>query len=293
MQRTNISWTEMTWNPVTGCSKVSAGCQNCYAEAVAKRFWGERKFTDVQCHEDRLEEPMRRKKPTKIFVNSMSDLFHPDVSFAFIQEVFETMFVADQHKYQILTKRPDIMVEYFKYLDECFCKDTDGPTWSEEPSQHIHLGTSISTQEDANKNIPLLLQTPAAVGFLSVEPMLEGMDLTRIPTGSWAYGKVDVMSGFLCGDEPDDIFDFDADPRGGVLKPADEWERGEFIIDWVIIGCESGPNRRPCKLEWIESLIDQCDAANVPVFVKQIEINGKVNHNPEEWPEQFRRRELP
>src|SRR6185369_17443124 len=128
-----IEWTEHTWNPVTGCSKVSPGCAHCYAETVALRFWPtqyplvplptnhasdlphyrQREFTDVQCHEDRLDQPLRRKKPTTYFVNSMSDLFHEDVPDEFIDRVFAVMALASQHTFQVLTKRADRMRQWF------------------------------------------------------------------------------------------------------------------------------------------------------------------------------------
>src|SRR3990172_7888541 len=106
MAQSKIEWTDAVWNPVTGCTKVSPGCKNCYAETVAKRFWKDRKFTDVQMHEDRLEQPLHWKKPRMIFVNSMSDLFHEDVPVEFIAKVFNTMYRNQRHIYQILTKRP-------------------------------------------------------------------------------------------------------------------------------------------------------------------------------------------
>jgi protein gp37 len=107
MGDTSIEWTDKVWNPVSGCTKVSQGCKNCYAERVANRWWGDRKFTDVQIHPERLNQPLKWRKPSRIFVNSMSDLFHEDVPASFIDQVFATMSIAYTHTFQILTKRPD------------------------------------------------------------------------------------------------------------------------------------------------------------------------------------------
>ena len=109
---TKIEWTDKVWNPVTGCTKVSQGCKNCYAERIAERFWGERKFTDVKCHPERLDIPLHWRKPRRVFVNSMSDLFHEDVPFEFIDRVFAHMGRTQHHTYQILTKRPKLMHDY-------------------------------------------------------------------------------------------------------------------------------------------------------------------------------------
>ena len=276
---TKIPWTDESWNPVTGCKKIAAGCRNCYAETMAKRFWGKRKFTDVQCHEDRLDIPLHWRKPRKIFVCSMSDLFHEDVSFEIIDQIHAVIALCPQHTFQILTKRIERATEYYMtrtaiddscrvdrmpqwynvltgWLDEGH-KGYLGRNWDEcekaaeqtdfnnELPPNLWLGTSISTQADADKNIPILLKIPAAVRFLSLEPMLESICLSN------------------------------------------------YKIDQVIIGCESGPKRRPCKLEWIEDAVEQCVAASVPVFVKQLEIGGKVSKNPKEWPAWVRRQEYP
>ena len=107
---TTIEWTERTWNPVTGCTKVSQGCKNCYAERIADRFW-DRPFTEVRCHPDRLQHPATVRAPTKFFVNSMSDLFHPDVPLEFIRQVFDVMVACRRHTFQVLTKRSKRLLE--------------------------------------------------------------------------------------------------------------------------------------------------------------------------------------
>ena len=285
---TTIEWTDKTWNPVTGCTKVSAGCKNCYAEAIADRFFAKqyppnpdgspRKFTDVRCHPDRLMQPLRWKDPANCFVNSMSDLFHEDVPDQFITDILGVMFLAHWVRFQILTKRPARMLAYFAKGDhgifeqfirirdqggmaprEVFraldLKHRDGHFIGQWPLPNVWLGVSVENQIQAHQRIPLLLATPAAVRFLSVEPMLEAIDLTAI--------KRTHAEGFM--------------------RPLD----GRFrTINWVICGGESGPDARPFNLAWAESLLDQCKAAGVPFFMKQI------GSNPE-WPNEYWKGLLP
>jgi protein gp37 len=231
--KTSIEWTDAVWNPVTGCTKVSAGCRNCYAESIAKRFWGDRKFTEVQCHPDRLDEPLHWKKPSLVFVNSMSDLFHKDVPDEFIERIFSTMYNAKQHIFQILTKRPKRMLDFISrsaYL-------------SNNPPPNIWLGVSVEDQNTAEERIPDLLYTPAAVHFVSCEPLLENIDLQL-------------------------------EGRNFRILELNQH------IDWVIAGCESGPKRRPANADWLRSLQRQCNRASVPFFLKQMEVDGKVQRMP-------------
>ncbi len=172
---TNIQWTDETWNPTTGCNKVSQGCKNCYAEKMHKRLQhiAPHKYTKgfsegVETHEDELQKPLKWKKSKKIFVNSMSDLFHEDVPFDFIDRVFALMAICPQHTFQILTKRIERLLEW--------SKNYDGPVF---PLSNVWIGTSVEDQQTANKRIPLLLQVPAAVRFLSCEPLLEWIDLNK------------------------------------------------------------------------------------------------------------------
>ena len=167
MSKSKIEWTEATWNPVTGCTKVSAGCKNCYAERMSRRLqaMGNRNYANgfaVTEHPHMLDKPTRWRKPQRIFVNSMSDLFHPEVSFAFIQAVFQTMRDADHHVYQVLTKRPERMLEYVT-------------AYEVEPlPPHIWLGTSVEQRRWCSR-IDTLRRVPAAVRFLSLEPLLEDL----------------------------------------------------------------------------------------------------------------------
>lgn len=163
-----IEWTDTTWNPVTGCIKISHGCKNCYAERMAKRLkaMGQFRYVNgfkITLQEDLIEQPLQWKKPRFVFVNSMSDLFHPEVPDHFIIKVFETMNKASWHKFQVLTKRSDRLLEISKKLP-----------WSE----NIWMGVSVENS-DYIFRINHLRQVPAAVRFLSVEPLLGPM--TRLP----------------------------------------------------------------------------------------------------------------
>lgn len=190
MQHTNIEWTATknpdgtiskgyVWNPVTGCSKVSAGCKNCYAEAIANRFWGERKFTDVQIHPNKLSEPFKKKKRGIVFVNSMSDLFHPAVPDEFIIRLWLSMACAPWHTFIILTKRPQRMFQFFKEA-----KQTLPNVW---------LGVSVENQDAINGRIPFLLKTPAAKRIVSVEPMLSFVDFFSF--------DLKMLDWIICGGE--------------------------------------------------------------------------------------------
>ncbi len=249
-----IEWTDQTWNPVVGCTLVSEGCRNCYAMRQAHRFNGTvAKYAGttqagprgplwtgrVNLEEAELEKPLRGKKPRRVFVCSMSDLFHPDVPFEFIAEVFTVMGQATQHTYQVLTKRPELMTDFqlwnlgwpvdgYEYSPEREMKET----WP-----NIWLGTSVEDQATADERIPYLLRCPASVRFVSYEPALGPV---RFRTG--IYSRL--------GDEA---------PRGTSLDG----------IHWMIAGGESGPGARPAHPDWFRSIRDQCQAAGVPFFFKQ------------------------
>lgn len=297
---TKIPWTEKTWNPVVGCSKIAVGCKNCYAERMAARLqqmaiaeYETRKDTDptiipqqikgkgryvdvidqkgrwnghVSCCEERLSIPLHWRKPRKIFVCSMSDLFHPSVPFGFIEKVIAVIEQCPQHDFQILTKRPQIMLDYFNSL---------GKRFELSCCQNLWLGTSISTQADADKNIPILLQIPAAVRFVSLEPMLEPIDLRCLIIGPRRRCVFDCLRASAASE--------DGVMVDTKIKP----------LDWAIIGCESGPGARLCSLEDIRDAVRQCKEANVPVFVKQVPVNGKCNKNLDEWPVDLRIQEYP
>ena len=254
-----IEWTDATWSPVTGCTPISEGCQNCYAQRMAKRLAGrcgypaEEPFR-VTLHPERLDEPLKWKKPRKVFVCSMGDLFHEDVPDEFVWKVFDVMFEAggDKHIYLILTKRPERMHKFIRNIED----------WDSSEAPHIWLGVTAENQQRADERIPILLQIPAAVRFISVEPMLGPIRLQRdwlMCPGGAEYGHgmslTRVHAGGCC----------DRHPR----------------IHWVICGSESGPNHRKTKIEWIRDLREQCISANVPFFLKQMEINGRMVKMPE------------
>lgn len=278
---TKIEWTNETWNPVTGCTKISPGCKNCYAERMARRLAGRYGYPeaphhfDVTLQPDRLDQPKRWKKPRRVFVCSMGDLFHEDAD-DFLYDVWKAMLAADWHTFQILTKRPDWMADYLSMCYEIF--------WEIKPPSHIWLGTTTEDQKRANERIPALLHAPAPVRFVSVEPMLGPVNLSESMHRHEAIDKTSPSGKQLwrciqCGEE----------------TPAPcKWPYHQCrTLDWVIIGCESGPGRRFMAWEWAIDLVEQCKVAGVPVFVKQIEVKGKVSHDMSEWPEELRVREYP
>lgn len=233
--RTAIEWTEATWNPTTGCDRVSPGCDHCYALTLAKRLKaaGNPRYQQdrsprssgpgfgLTLHWDKLEEPLRWRRQRLIFVDSMSDLFHKDVLEAFVRRVFRTMAATARHTYQILTKRTGRMASIVRRVQP-------------NPLSNVWLGTSVENQRWAGIRIPKLLKTPAAVRFLSCEPLLGPLDLRR----------------FLA-----------ANPR--TESP------GGPGLHWIIVGGESGPGHRPMDVSWVRSLRDQCLAAGIPCFFKQ------------------------
>lgn len=248
--KTKIEWTDATWNPVTGCTKVSAGCAHCYAERMFKRPYPGRDFTDVRTHPERLDWPLRWRgskqaraegRPSRIFVNSMSDLFHESVSKEFIADVVVTM-SRSKHVFQILTKRPHRMLALFGNLKARWGPfDNPIPGDAERyPLPNVWLGVSVEDQATADERIPLLLQTSADVRFVSYEPALRPVDFRKwIPAFA------------------------------GMTNESHAREGGHPLLDWLIAGGESGPKARPSHPDWFRSARDQCQAAGVPFFFKQ------------------------
>lgn len=259
MNKTTIEWTDYTWNPVTGCTKVSQGCKFCYAEGLFKRFgdhvWGH-KFTNVTMHPERVIEPNKmiaKIRGKKVFVCDMSDLFHEKVTDQFIARVFRTMSQCPDTIFQVLTKRVERAVEFYSkvkfgnaVIDMCetfgLTQNGDRVPW---PLPNVWIGTSCEDQKTADERIPLLLQIPAAVRFLSCEPLLGPIDIS-----SWLYPKEFI---------------------GMPVESYDErWHSNlQNDIHWVIAGGESGHKARPMHPDWARSLRDQCAAAGVPFFFKQ------------------------
>jgi protein gp37 len=270
----SIEWTDATWSPTLGCLKVSAGCEHCYAIRNAYRqehffkrpdYQGlTRKLPDgslnwtgtVRMLPERLRLPLSWTKPRRIFVDSMSDLFHDQVPDDFIDQVFATMAWSARHTYQILTKRPERMLRYLTTPDRltlienarcdtcvrsgglCGYPGDDCGLLADTvlALPNVWLGVSVENQATADERIPLLLQTPAAVRFLSCEPLLGPVDLAHVIDPHWPDAlNVNAFRG----------------------------------IDWVIAGGESGPDFRPMDLDWARSLRDQCQAAGVAFHFKQ------------------------
>lgn len=246
--KSKIQWTDATLNPVTGCTPIAAGCKNCYAKDMHKRLTAmgspkyQHPFNEVQCHSDVMAQALRWKKPRRIFINSMSDLFHEDVPAKFIYECFRVMSQCPQHTFQILTKRPDRMAYIALQV-------WGSDEWNLD---NVWLGYSASNQKDLDEGSLYLLETPAAVRFLSLEPLCGTIDLSKL------------------------ISD------GGCPACADEaFPCSESSIDLVIVGAESGANARPMDLNWVRSIRDQCVAAGTPFFFKQQMVNGKMVNMPE------------
>ena len=259
---TKIEWATHSWNPVTGCTKVSAGCDHCYAATFAERWRGipghpyEQGF-DLKLWPERLALPIRWTKPREIFVNSMSDLFHADVPEDFIWQVFAAMSSAQQHRFMVLTKRPQRMkriltredwyprlmagaADVARIMGIADIETTDHLTW---PLPNVWLGTSVENQEAAYR-IDWLVKTPAVVRFLSCEPLLGPLDLS-----DWLWSEY-VASDF----------------GNTAIEPRE-------AINWIITGGESGPGYRPLNLDWVRSIRDQCQGAGVAFFHKQ---NGGI-----------------
>ena len=249
---TSIAWTEKSWNPVVGCTKVSAGCVNCYAHREHNRIhqlWKDgrrpsapqqyhRPFNEIQLMPQRLEDPKRWRKPTMIFVNSWSDLFHEAVPQEFIEQVLDVIAACPRHTFQVLTKRPErLYVAMSQWLER------------NEVPKNLWLGVTAENQEQAEKRIPVLLSVPAQIHWVSAEPLLGPMQIRK-----WLQPSI---------------------------------ERGSSL-NWCVTGAESGTGRRPVDPDWVRSLRDQCVEASVPFFFKQwsgyrpksngCELDGRIWH---------------
>ena len=278
---TKIPWTEKTNNPFVGCDKVSLGCQNCYAEKMAMRLcaMGQEKYFPVVTPNgwtgktnfvsSELDKLFQWKKPCMIFMVSMGDLFHEANEIDDIARVVAAMFLNQRHTFQVLTKRPEralfvlnneeFWFSYHKYcnsLHDKFIKPLEQELYfydeikNEWPLKNVWLGVTVENQAMADTRIPLLLQIPAVKRFVSIEPMLESVDLTSIKGNAWAaYQVLRLITG-----------------AGDSDRPA---------LDWVIVGAESGPKRRPFNEEWACVIKNQCIRNNVPFFYKQKYIGNK------------------
>ncbi len=268
--KTKIEWTDEVWNPIAGCSIKSSGCDNCYAMTMAHRLEamglpkyqgttrksGNRTIWTGKINFDgnALLNPLLWKKPRRIFVNSMSDLFHENVKDEWIDQVFAVMGLCPQHTFQILTKRPERMRDYINSRKKniymagqwIYAPNNETPMFS-WPFKNVWLGVSVEDQKTADERIPYLFDTPAALRWISAEPLLGTIDL-------WEW-----------------LPDRELDEVGG--------------IDWVVVGGESGPKSRPMHPNWARSLRDQCKAAGVAYFFKQwgewISVYDRDNDDPD------------
>lgn len=288
---TKIEWTDETWSPVTGCTQISEGCKNCYAKRMSKRLAGRCGYPKdepflVTTHSSRLFKPFHWKKPKRIFVCSMGDLFHKSVENEFIAAVFGVMAANPQHIFLILTKRPDRMLEWFRIIQ----KQEDGPSlecafqaWNDEAINHpegfsgpihrhgpapdapwplpnVHIGVTAENQSRADERIPVLLQIPAAKRFVSCEPLLGPINFDSNLGGTrWIGGQRG------CGATHSHSTGHD-----GCRQPHHHHDdRCNHGLNQVIVGAETGPGKRAMELDWARSLRDQCQITNTPFFFKK------------------------
>lgn len=306
MGKTKIEWANKVWNPLRGCSRVSPGCENCYAERIAARFsWpavfipdnhfshelnepagpfhgtatmtqaGPRWTGNVFFIEDKLYDPLRWRAPARIFVNSMSDLFHEKVEDHWIDKIFAIMAIAKKHTFQILTKRPERMRDYMfssgglrsRVIESLIKKPTwlgyprgrsfpsNIPHW---PLPNVWLGVSVEDQYAADKRIPILLDTPAAIRWISAEPLLGPVDLSGYMPYAFASSRFP-----------------------------------EAKLGWCVVGGESGPGARPMDLEWAKAIRRQCASGGVPFFMKQLGGASSKMTDLKDIPKEIRVREYP
>jgi len=287
-----IEWTDEVLNVVTGCSHSGMpGCDNCYARRMANRLRGRFGYPAdepfrVTFHEDKLDKPLHWKKPRRIFVSSMGDLFHKDVRKGWLFHILDTIDRCPQHTFMLLTKRPERIMPMLYGGSPRYFSDTDY-------LRNLHLGVSVSTQDDADRLIPTLLQIPAAVRFVSYEPALGPVDFRPyFPTEYWCFcGYVGNDTGEdyceKCGEEfgageecqhcAHDIYDSSC-PECGGINEFGHWDTGPLDVrpprlNGIIAGCESGPKRRPAKYKWFRDVKDQCVESGTPFFLKQMEFN--------------------
>lgn len=313
---TGISYLDEVWQPVTGCTPCSPGCENCYAATMAQtgRLRNHRRYKglatckagpsglhvgkwtgEVRCNEEDLTQPLKWRKSRRVGCCFMGDLFHPDVPDAFLDKVFAVMALCPQHQFVVCTKRAERMREYLtgrglhNRIERAAEEFTTGqPSFSGKvilpalPFPGVHLGVTVESHEQLGR-AAILCKTPAAHRWLSIEPMLDYPDLTPWLTSCEECGNAGSTS--LFGHRP---------PGDGLNLCRDACDRDEGPgIDLAILGCESGPNRRPCNLDWVRQVIDDCDAAGVALYVKQLNIDGKVVTDPARFPADLRQRELP
>lgn len=299
----SIEWTDATWSPVVGCSRVSPGCDGCYAVSMTRRLaaMGQEKYAGLvnpgkwhfngvaRLHTPDLDKPLRWRKPRRVFVNPMSDLFHEELSFEQIAAVLGVVAACPHLTFQVLTKRPEVAAEWYAWIASV--RETEGSVGhfaeralgleGQESARHfaavnaailrddwplpnLVLGTSVENQPTADLRIPEIFRCPAAVHFVSYEPALRPVDFThirerRFPTEphireSW----IDALAGKRYHYR-----------RADALSTEGYYQNDLPRLDWIIAGGESGPGARPPQAEWFRSVRDQCLEAGVPFFFKQ------------------------
>jgi len=304
-EETKIQWADHTFNPWIGCAKVSPGCEHCYAEALMDTRWGKARWgqagTRVRTSDANWRLPLKWNRAAekagerrRVFCASLCDVFEENKKVArWRYQLADLIFWTEHLAWLILTKRPENIKKLWRL--EYGANEQYLP-------RNVWLGVSVENQEQADKRIPLLLQCPAAVRFVSVEPLLGPVDLDNVTFSKWTRGSVLEGGGIT------------TEPRcmGQTIPNC-----SVPVVDWVIVGGESGPNARPCSIEWIRSIRDQCKAAGVPCFIKQIgreaydlagdhlmangeppvgtylDLHDSKGGDPTEWPEDLRVREFP
>lgn len=266
---TKIEWCDETLNPFAGCSKISEGCRNCYAEKMAKRLKaiGLKMYQDVTDNNGwtgnigydlkQMEKAVNWKKSKRIFIGSMGDVFHSKMSVLFQSDMIDYISSMPRHEFILCTKRPDNALAFFEWLNEALiCDGHEGL----DCIKNLTLLISVENQEQAAERIPIQWQCRKYVGKLglSIEPMLEKIDFYKV--------------------------------SGAMPHKGHPWLNGPILsdIDWIIFGVETGPGRRSCSVEDMDYTIRQCLSVKVPVFVKSIEVNGKVEKDISKLPEHLR-----
>lgn len=326
--KSDIEWTDASWTPIraknlkTGklgwhCEHDTTGCIHCYSEAMNLRLGtglpfkpGHRKDIEIFLDEKMLLAPLHWRKPRMVFVCSMTDLFAEFMKDEWIDRVLAVMALCPQHTFQVLTKRAARMRDYmnsitFGRIDAaCLSLRSDKPLVAAHTLfKNVWLGVSCERQQEADERIPFLLQTPAAVRFISAEPLLGAIDLTRLcilpqKPGSIRAGiHMDALRGKYW--ESGVAYKGDWDVRGPA--PPDSEHRK---LDWVIVGGESGKEARPMQLEWAMDIVRQCKKADVKCFVKQLgdaaqsdgylyKLKTPKGGDPAEWPDILKVRQMP
>lgn len=272
MQKTAIEYLDYTWNPLAmRCSPVSEGCEHCWHLRMADRLAANPKIGNAEAESyaghdvplvrwTALKKPITAKMPGRIGVQLMGDLFHLGVDFGMVHEVFDVMWQSPHHTFLVLTKRPERM---FEFMTQKNIQNMYGNEW---PLKNVWLGVSCENQARADERIPILLQIPAAVRWVSIEPMLGAVDISP-------WDRCDQ-----CGRLRNTF-----DPYNDLGKPWTHWACHEHYnpdggcdgtyeenaIDWVVLGGETGPGARPMHPDWVRSVRDQCVEAGVPFYFKQ------------------------